>query len=265
MGGGELSEAAITDGLEIRLIGRRVIYFPRLTSTMEVARDEVKGGAVEGTVVVADEQAAGRGRFKRRWLSPPGSVSLSVILKPDVGSLPYIIMLAAVAVAGAIEAVTGLKTQLKWPNDVLVNGKKVGGILTESGLRGKEVAYTIVGIGINVNLRLADFAEIASLATSLSDELGGDVSRLELVRQLLFELDRLYLTLPEGEAIFKEWRQRLVTMGKNVQVVSGDAVYQGVAESVGRDGSLLLRRPDGSLSRVLAGDVSLCEAGHKSQ
>lgn len=261
MAASELSAAAISDGLGTRLIGRKIVYFPSLKSTMAVAREETRRGASDGTVVVADEQTVGRGRLSRGWLSPPGSVSLSVILRPDVSCLPYLIMLAAVAVAGAIEAVTGLKTQLKWPNDVLIGGRKVCGILVESEVSGGVADYAIMGIGINVNIRVADFAEIAPLATSLFDELGAGVSRLRLVRRLLVELDRLYRALPHGEGILKKWRQRLMTLGRRVRVVSGDDVYEGVAESVDDDGSLLLRCDDGSRRRVLAGDVSISELG----
>ncbi len=261
MAASELSAAAISDGLGTRLIGRKIVYFPCLSSTMAVAREEIRRGASDGTVVVADEQTVGRGRLSRGWLSPPGSVSLSVILRPDVSCLPYLIMLAAVAVAGAIEAVTGLKTQLKWPNDVLIGGRKVCGILVESEVSGGAADYAIMGIGINVNIRVADFAEIAPLATSLSDELGAGVSRLWLGRRLLVELDKLYRTLPHGEGILKKWRQRLMTLGRRVRVVSGDDVYEGVAESVDDDGSLLLRCDDGSRRRVLAGDVSISELG----
>lgn len=225
---------------------------------MEVAREEVRRGAGDGTVVAADEQTAGRGRLKRSWLTPKGGIALSIILKPAIDYLPSLIMLASVAVARTIEAVTDLKAQLKWPNDVLVNGRKVCGILIESGVRDNIVDYAIIGIGINANIKIADSAVVLLAdATSLSDELGRRVSRLRLVRRLLVELDRLYLALPRGEAVYAEWRDRLITLGRKVGVALGDTVYQGIAESVDRDGSLNLRLTDGGLIRVSAGDVSL--------
>ncbi|MCK5434012.1 MAG: biotin--[acetyl-CoA-carboxylase] ligase, partial [Dehalococcoidales bacterium] len=143
------------------------------------------------------------------------------------------------------------------PNDILINGRKVCGILIESEVRGDTVDYTIVGIGVNVNFRLSAFPEIQSIATSLYDELGREVSRLSLVQRLLAEIERLYLSLPAGRSVYEEWRDRLVTLGKGVQVKSGETVYEGIAESVADDGSLLLRRPDGSLTRIVAGDVTL--------
>jgi BirA family biotin operon repressor/biotin-[acetyl-CoA-carboxylase] ligase len=252
-----LSPAAITANLETQFVGRKVIYYPTLTSTMAVAQREAQQGAAAGTVVIAGEQTAGKGRKNRTWLSPRGSIALSIILYPGVVYLPYLIMLASLAVVHSIEAVTGLRPQVKWPNDVLVNGKKVSGILIESSLRGKIVDYAIIGIGINVNLKLSDFPEIRLTATSLSDELGSEVSQLEVIRRLLAEIERLYLALPAAESIYQEWRDSLVTLGKKVQARSGKTTYQGIAESVARDGSLLLRHSDGSLTKIVAADVTL--------
>jgi len=253
----DLSPASITRDLGTHFIGQKVIYYPSLTSTMEVAKQEVQLGAVEGVVILADEQTAGRGRIKRVWLSPEGSIALSIILYPSVVNLPSLIMLASLAVVHSIEAVTGLRSQVKWPNDVLVNDRKVCGILIESSVRGKIVDYAIIGIGVNVNLRLSDFPEIISTATSLSDELGRDVSRLRIIQQLLVEVERLYLALQAGESIYEEWRDSLVTLGRRVRVKSGKTVYEGIAESVARDGSLLLRHSDGNLSKIVAGDATL--------
>lgn len=222
---------------------------------MEIARHEAEQGASEGTVVVADEQTVGKGRLQRLWLSPPGSVALSVILYPSAVRLPHLIMLASLAVVYSIKAVAGLEPAIKWPNDVLINDKKVCGILIENKVRGNTVDYAIIGIGVNVNLKMADFPELLPVATSLSDELGRPVSRLALIRELLVAMERLYLALPGS--VYEEWRDRLVTLGKRVSVTWGDTRCDGIAESVARDGSLLLRQPDGSITRIVAGDASL--------
>jgi len=124
-------------------------------------------------------------------------------------------------------------------------------------VRGNTVNYIIIGIGINVNLRLADFPEIQPIATSLSDELGREVSRLSVIRHLLVKIERLYLDLSAGGSLYEEWRDSLVTVGKKVRVTAGETFYEGVAESVARDGSLLLRGLDGSLTKIVAGDVTL--------
>jgi len=252
-----LSSALITDNLPTHFIGQRVIYYPQLTSTMNVARQEAQQGAAEGTAVIADEQTGGKGRVKRIWLSPRGSIALSVILYPEVPYLPFLIMLTSLAVVRSIAAVTGLDSQIKWPNDVLIKGKKVCGILVENDVRGNKVTYTIIGIGINVNFSPSDFPEIPPTATSLTDELGSSVSRADMIRCLLIEMEKLYSALPDGESVYQGWRDRLETLGRKVQTKSGETTLEGIAESVARDGSLLLRHSNGSSTKIVAGDVSL--------
>jgi len=253
-----LSAAAITDNLATRFVGQRVVYYPTLSSTIEVARQEAQLGAAEGIVVIADEQSAGRGRLNRVWLSPEGSISLSVILYPPLSYIPFLIMISSLAVLRSIQAVTGLKPQLKWPNDVLINGRKVSGMLVESKVQGKAVKYAVVSIGVNVNLNVSEFPEPLPFAASLSDELGRYVSRLDLVRHLLVEIEELYLALPDG-CVYQEWRNNLVTLGRRVRVKSGKDNYQGIAEDVASDGSLKLRRPNGSLAKIVAGDVTFSD------
>jgi BirA family biotin operon repressor/biotin-[acetyl-CoA-carboxylase] ligase len=252
-----LSPEVITQDLETRFVGRRVIYHSSVTSTNELAKEEARHGAEEGTVVIAGEQTVGKGRLRRNWLSPEGSIALSLVLYPEVAQLPSLIMVASLAVAHSIEAVTGLKPRLKWPNDVLVGDRKVSGILVESGVRGSSVDYAVIGIGVNVNFKVSNFPEISPTATSLSDELGRKVSLPRLVRRLLVELEGYYLALVARASLYEEWRDSLVTLGKEVRVESGGAVQVGIAQSVARDGSLLLRLPDGSLSRIVAGEVTL--------
>jgi BirA family biotin operon repressor/biotin-[acetyl-CoA-carboxylase] ligase len=166
-------------------------------------------------------------------------------------------MLAALAVLHAIEKITGLKCQLKWPNDVLINGKKVCGILLESQASAESVDYAIIGIGINVNMKLADYPEIAAIATSLADETYQEISRIELLQSLFTEMEKLYLRLQNGESLLPEWRGLLVTLGKQIHVRSGDDVFEGTAEAVADDGSLILRCTDGKLMKFMAGDVTL--------
>lgn len=252
-----LSAASVTHNLETRFIGQRVIYYPSVTSTNEAAKRKARQGAEEGTVIIADEQTAGKGRKKRVWLSPGGNIALSVILRPDIAHLPSLIMLASLAVARGIESTTGLKPQVKWPNDVLINGKKVCGILIENEVCRNTVNYAVIGIGINVSLRRADFPEIELTATSLSDETERGVSRLSVVRNLLVEMERLYLALRAGGSIYEEWRDSLVTLGKKISVTSGTTRYEGIAESVAENGSLRLRHADGSLTTIVAGDATL--------
>ena len=253
----DLSEVSVTRDLETHFIGQRVIYYSKIPSTMEVAKQEAQQGAAEGTVVIAGEQTAGKGRMKRVWLSPRGCVALSIILYPDIACLPSLIMVASLAVVHTIAVITGLRPQIKWPNDVLINGKKVCGILIESGVRDSSIDYAIIGIGINVNLKTTDFTEISLPTTSLSDELRRDVSRLEIIRRLLVEFEKLYLVVQSGETVYQEWRDSLNTLGKRVHARSGNKVYEGIAESVDEDGSLMLRCSDGKLKKFTSGDITL--------
>jgi BirA family biotin operon repressor/biotin-[acetyl-CoA-carboxylase] ligase len=253
----DLSSSSITTGLKTTFIGQKVIYYPRLPSTMDTARLEARRGIAEGAVIIAGEQTEGRGRMRRTWLSPSGNVALSIILYPDIKNLPYLVMIASLAVAHSIEAVTGLKAQIKWPNDVLIGGKKICGILIENEVKRDRVAYSVIGIGINIDLKAADVAAISAVATSLKDELEMTVLRAIIIRYLLTEFERLYLRLPAGESIFRAWRDRLWTLGKAVTVTSGSDELDGIAESVDETGALTLRRTDGSLMKVIAGDVTL--------
>ena len=225
---------------------------------MDAAKQAAREGASHGTVVVANEQTAGRGRLQRSWISPrDANIALSVILYPSLLHLPRLTMMAAVAVARAVERSTGLRPAIKWPNDVMLNGRKVCGILTDSELQGGAVKYAIIGIGLNVNLDPSQYEEIAATATSLYEEVGEKVSRTEVLQALLEELERAYNALQDGEAVSEEWRRRLETLGRQVCVTLTEGVEEGVAEDVDPDGCLLLRKGDGRLKRIVAGDVTL--------
>ena len=260
----ELSERAVQAGLCTRFIGRVARYYPVLASTQEAAKEAARAGVPEGAVFLADEQRAGRGRMGRRWLAPAGSsILLSVLFRPTMEVYPKLFMVASLAAALAIEETTGLRTDLKWPNDVLLRDKKVSGVLVEGEFAGEKLDFAVLGIGVNVNLdptALTDPTDQVGLlypATSLSHEVGASVSRLTLAQSLLRHLERLYLRAAAGEAVHELWRARLVTLGKGAQVRSGDETVVGLAEDVDADGCLLLRREDGSLATFVAGDVTL--------
>ena len=254
-----LTPTLITRGLNTRYIGQRVLVFPTVSSTMDIARHEAISKAPEGTAVIAERQTAGRGRLKRTWLTPEGNIAVSVILYPPREYFQSLIMLASLAVLNSIQITTGLTCRLKWPNDVLIRDKKVCGILIETKTLVDRLDYVIFGIGINVNMKLAEHPELQSIATSLADELGKTVSRVRLLRQLFTELERLYLGMRSGKSLFPEWRENLATIGKQVRVQSGDTIYEGTADSVGEDGCLILRCDNGSLMKITIGDVSLRE------
>lgn len=249
---------SIVENLRTKFIGQNILYYPVTPSTMDAAKQAIREVAAEGTVVIADHQTAGRGRLGREWLSPPDSnILLSIVLYPMPEQLPRLTIAACLAVAQSIEKVTGLETTIKWPNDVLIAGKKVSGILIESDAHGDRVNYAIVGIALNVNLDPTTIPEISETATSLKEMLGRKVSRREMLIALLDEFETLYNALRRGEPIDREWRQRLETLGQRVAVRCGDEVQEGVAEGVDEDGNLLLRHSDGSLMTIAAGDVTI--------
>ncbi|MBN2240033.1 MAG: biotin--[acetyl-CoA-carboxylase] ligase [Dehalococcoidales bacterium] len=253
----KLTAELISSGVDTRIIGQKVMYYPTASSTNEIAIQESHQGASEGTVVIAGEQTRGRGRLSRSWLTPEGNIALSVLLYPHKSILHSLIMMASLGVCYAIEGVTGLVTQIKWPNDVLINGRKVCGILIESDVRKDKVKYSVIGIGLNVNVDKNELVGIPTPATSLQNEAGRDISRLRLVQELIAGLDNLYLSLSAGGSVFEDWRDRLVTLGTEVRVTSGNEVIEGLAESVDSEGNLLVRTPDGKLNRIVAGDVTL--------
>lgn len=254
-----LSSALIQNDLDTRIIGRKIHYFQSVTSTNELAKQEAGQQTPEGIVIVAGQQTQGRGRLKRSWLTPEGNIALSVILYPDISIVKYLIMMASLAAALSITSVTGLETRIKWPNDVLIKGRKVCGILIETDIRTDKVNYAVIGIGINVNIGTEELSGVQTAATSLSIETSGELSRLKVITELLREMDRLYISLSSssGGEVYEEWRDRLVTLGSEVRVTAGNTVYEGIAESVDPDGSLLVRGSDGKLNRVVAGDVTL--------
>jgi BirA family biotin operon repressor/biotin-[acetyl-CoA-carboxylase] ligase len=224
---------------------------------MDMARQLVREGAREGMVILADEQTQGRGRLGRQWLSRPGqSLSLSVILHPTLRRLPQLNMVASLATVRAITEVTGLRPTIKWPNDILLGGKKVSGILIENIFDGPALKAAVVGIGVNVNLDPSSLPEIAAIATSLSIEAGRDLSPQDLTPWLLQELDELYRDLRRTGTVYDLWIPFVETVGKQVRIRSGDLVEEGCAESVDAGGRLMLRRANGTTVALDAGEVT---------
>ncbi|MEK7778345.1 MAG: biotin--[acetyl-CoA-carboxylase] ligase [Chloroflexota bacterium] len=252
-----LKVEAIAASLRSSAIGHRILYLPVVTSTMDIACQEAERGAPEGTVVVAEEQTAGRARFGRQWLSTPNqNLAFSVLLYPSRRTSTRLSTVTPVAVLRAITKVTGLSATLKWPNDVRLGEKKVCGILIEAAFQDSQVRYAILGIGINVNFNPAEDPQADFAATSLAAELGKHVSREELLQAILTELGMAYTHLREWDRVWDEWRSSLETLGRQVQVRWGEHLEEGVAEDVDSEGNLLLRRADGTLVTLAAGEVT---------
>jgi len=263
----ELSVESIKAALETTWVGQRVVYHPATASTNDEAKRLAEAGAVEGTLVIADHQTAGRGRLDRQWWSPPGSgLLLSLVFRP-VFLAPHqaqrLTMVCSLAVCDAVAEVTGLATAIKWPNDVLVEGRKVCGLLAELGLVGSRLDYVVLGIGLNVNVSFLedDAPALMAPAISLKAAAGREVSRLKVLAALLGYVEVRYERLRGGALPHDEWQTRLATVGQMVQVTMPGLVLTGLATGVDVDGALLVRRTDGEVERVLAGDVTLRGAG----
>ena len=252
-----LVAATVRQGLFTRIIGRRLLYYPDLSSTMDEAGKLGEGDAEEGAVVVAETQTAGRGRQGRNWVSQPGNLLVSVLFRPTLEALPFISIIGGVAAARAVRKVTGLEPQIKWPNDLLIQGRKVAGILAESAIAGDSVWYAVLGVGMNVSLNTDQTEEIASFATSVNAAAGKVVPREDLLRQFLMDLDALYLALGQDQSPIQEWQGLLSTTGQRLEATWGNESFIGVAEGTDPMGNLLLRQDDGSLLTLTAGDVTL--------
>ena len=224
---------------------------------MDEAAQRAEAGAEEGTVVITEIQTSGRGRFGRSWVSPKGNLYFSVVLRPSQSVLPHLTLVAGVAVARAIRKTTGLTPRIKWPNDVLVDSKKVAGILVEAVLEGTEVRHAVVGIGVNIKLDPAELESLRGLANGVENAAGRPVARETVLRQLLMELDSLYIQATRGKPPLEEWRDLLETLGQRVTVSWRDESWEGQAEQVDESGNLLLRLDDGELVTMTVGDVSL--------
>ena len=246
-----------------KIIGRDIRVFERTTSTNDVIEKLARDGVKEGAVVFAESQTKGRGRLGRKWTSPDRKgLWFSVLLRPALHpqEITQLTVVAATALWRAIHQQTGLRPGIKWPNDILVRGRKTAGILTELTAELDRVKHVILGIGVDVNLGAGDFpSELRKLATSLKIELGKPVSRSELAAAILRELDRDYARVCAGDfaAVADEWEEHCTTLGRNVAIQIGDRQVRGRAEALGEDGALLLRTEHGHLERIIGGDVTL--------
>ena len=253
---GNLVADTLRGGLFTRIVGKRLLFFQEVGSTMDEAVRRAERGTEEGTVVVAETQTASRGRQGRTWVSRSGNLYLSVVLYPTVQTLAHLNSLCGVAVVRAIANISGLKPRIKWPNDILLDGKKVAGVLVESAIAGDDVNHSIVGIGINVGLDAEEFDEIAGAAISLNQASAGDIPREELLREILQQLDALYIQLNHGDTPVEEWEELLDTLGQRVRVSWLGEEYEGYAEGIDSVGSLLLRQDNGELKILAAGDAT---------
>lgn len=255
-------EDEIKAKLHTDIFGQHIVYKEEVTSTQEEAHELSRNGAEEGTVVIADEQLKGKGRLGRQWLSPPGSgLWFSTILRPDIPpqKAPQLTLLTAVAVCEGIREATGLDPQIKWPNDILLNGKKVAGILTEMQSDPDRVQAVIVGIGVNINQDSFP-KEIVAIATSLRVESGGIMySRADIISVLLKRYEHWYEHyLKHGFSdVKKRWESLTFTIGKKITATTMNKTVVGTAAGITDDGVLILKNDDGTVEYIYSADITL--------
>ena len=246
-----------------KIVGRDIRVFEETTSTNDVIEKLARDGVKEGVVVFAESQTKGRGRLGRKWMSPTHKgLWFSILLRPDLRpqETTMLTVASATALRRAIKNVTGLSADIKWPNDLLIGGKKVVGILTELSAEVDRVRHIILGIGVDVNQDADEFpAELRKIATSLKVEAGEQISRAELAVEILHELDADYARICGGKfsQVADEWEAGCATIGKNVSVQMGVQKICGRAEALDDDGALLVRTEHGHLERVIGGDVTV--------
>jgi len=247
-----LTEKQIAD----RIYPRPVRFFNQIGSTNDVAMEWLMNGAASGSIVMADEQVKGRGRLGRVWQTPAGSaLMISVILHPRAEDLSQITMLGALAISDMIQGLGVQYVGIKWPNDVQINGLKVSGILPEASWENEKLKGVVLGMGINVKIDFSD-TELADKAISIEPVLGRGLDQLDLLVDLLGRIDYWSERLGSVE-LFEAWEKQLITLGQQVRVQTPQQEVVGLAQSVDRDGALHIRKTDGSIERVIAGDIAL--------
>lgn len=248
--------------LKTKVLGKSVVSYKKVDSTNDIAYGLAEKGVREGMVILADEQAKGKGRYGRSWVSPAKSgIYMSCIMRPPIApnEIPKITLVAAVAVAKAIREVTGLEATIKWPNDILIRGEKACGILTEMRAEQDSVDFIVLGIGVNVN---TPQKSLPKGATSLKEELrrakrGEEISRIELAKKILEMLDEYYIMLKEKgpKPIIEEWKGLSAMLGSRVKAILPNRTIEGQAHDIDPDGALVLRLDSGVLEKVSSGDI----------
>lgn len=255
-----LYDFQVYQGLKTKAFGRKIIYFDSLSSTMDMATQLALKGAREGTVVLSETQTKGRGRLGRIWHSPKyKGLYFSLVLRPKISldKASIITLLAGVSICEAIKEVLGLGLQIKWPNDILMHHKKLGGILTEIKAEVDEVNFIVIGMGLNIN---NDSKSLISGSTSLREGKVEHLSRLNILQEVLYRLELNYQIFDKKGAkpIIDKWRQFTITLGRRVKVYSHREHLEGEAFDIDSDGGLLIRNDSGITQKVIAGDVVHC-------
>lgn len=258
-----LLPAEIQNNLHTKYIGKRIYYYDRVNSTNSVAKNVIKNQKIhlpEGTVIVTDMQTAGRGRLGRIWYSPHGGIWLTIVLFPNLepAYLSKITLMTAVVLVRSIKSLYDIPVHIKWPNDLLIEKKKLCGILSEMTAESDRINYVLVGIGVNANIRRENFPEdIREQSTSLQEILGELISRIRLVQVMLENFEKYYdkLKKKQFKPILKEWKENTDTLGKKITIESAGQTIAGEAVDITPEGALILRKENGKSVHVLSGTV----------
>ena len=248
--------------LGTKVFGRKAVMLGSTLSTQGDVQKLAEEGEAEGAVVFAEEQTGGRGRFGRKWFSPPGKgIWMSVLLRPELPlhHTPQLTLLTGVAVCRAVRACTGAEAGIKWPNDLLIDGRKMCGILLESAVEDHEVRYCIAGIGVDANFDSQDYPEdLRQIATSIKIETGQTVDRTELAAAILTELEHLYfLYQKEGFGVISSlWEALSVSLNRKITVTNPYGVIEGTAVGLDSSGALIVERLDGERELIVSGEVN---------
>lgn len=246
-----------------RTIGRDIRVFQETTSTNDIADKLGRDGVPEGAVIFAESQSKGRGRLGRNWVSPKGKgLWFSVLLRPPLPPqlATQITIASATALRRALSSLPGVEAEIKWPNDILIRGKKVCGILTEMSAEVDKIKHIVLGVGVDVNFDEEDFPpDVRKIATSLRIEMNAMVHRAKLAAIILHELDSDYGRILKGDfpSIAEEWEHHCTTLGRRVEIAGPQRVIQGQAEALDAEGALLVRTEHGRLERIIGGDVTI--------
>ncbi len=250
-----------------RIIGKTIHLAADVVSTNTLAVAMASQGEPEGTAVIAETQTGGKGRLGRKWISPKGNLYLSVVLRPAIPphKAPLVTLMGAAAVAAAIRTACSLPAAIKWPNDILVSGRKVCGLLTEMSAEPERVKHVVLGIGVNVNMRPDELPpDVREHATTLSAEAGRSIDRTALLQQILRELEKRYRAMLADESnVFTEWEAMNVTIGNRVAVRGARETIEGLAQGIDPEGRLMVMLDNGAVRTVAAGDVTILKNGEQ--
>lgn len=247
-------------GLKTNILGNEIVYFDETTSTNDIAFALATDGALDGTLVIADSQTKGKGRLDRKWFSPKGTsilASLILCLNIPLSHSGNIILITTISIVQAIRHITNLNAMIKWPNDIVVNDRKVSGILVESKIEKNRAEFFVVGFGINVNIPKNAFPdEIFDTATSLSIELQHEISRTQLLQETLYQLESHYTRLLDESADFlQEWKNLSVTIGQRVKVEKPDGIFFAQALDIDKNGALIIQLGSGEIQSIMNDDL----------